>query len=447
MERQSEFSASGNPKMKKFLVLWLWACSVIAAPVTIDLQNVPLKDLIRLVYGEILGQNYVIDGNIQDDLRPVSLVLKSVESEQVEKVLREVLESQDVIVSKSAGVVLLRHGRPEEKPKELIVYKPRYRSVSYLTDLLQALFPQGSFMSQRGSGQSIGTVIGNGLAANGAGVSTDTTATNTASGYAGNVAASSQGLNKMLDVEADTLIFQGSKRDVEKLEKLLAELDQSTGEVMVKAVIYEVQTSRKEGSAIDLALSILTSKVGINITGGADSSKGVFVKWSTDALSVDGVFSALTSDDRFKVVSSPRVRVRSGASAHFAVGDETPILGSVSYDADGKPIQSVSYKSSGVIFDIKPQVREAGVDLHLNQQISSFVQTTTGVNGTPTLTKRELSTDLTVADDEIIVIGGLEGQKQENTNSGLSFLPALFQSNTNSDSKTEIVVMLHLQRV
>lgn len=434
--------------MKKFLVLWLWACSVVAAPVSIDLQNVPLKDLIRIVYGEILGQNYVIDGNIQDDLRPVSLVLKAVQPEQAENVLRGLLESQDVIISKSAGVVVLRHGKPEERPKELFVYKPRYRSVNYLTDLLQTLFPQGAFMSQRGGGQSIATVMGNGLAANGAGVTAETMNTaNTANGYAGSSAAVGQGLNKNLDVEADTLIFQGSKRDVAKLEDLLSQLDQSTGEVMVKAVIYEVQTSRKEGSAIDLALSILTSKVGINITGGADPAKGVFVKWSTDALSVDGVFSALTSDDRFKVVSSPRVRVRSGSSAHFAVGDETPILGSISYDADGKPIQSVSYKSSGVIFDIKPQVREAGVDLHLNQQISSFVQTTTGVNGTPTLTKRELSTDLTVADDEIIVIGGLEGQKQENGNSGLSFLPAFFQSNTSSDSKTEIVVMLHLQRV
>ncbi len=125
--------------MKKFLVLWLWACSVLAAPVSIDLQNVPLKDLIRIVYGEILGQNYVIDGNIQDDLRPVSLVLKAVEPQQAENVLRGLLESQDVIISKSAGVVVLRHGRPEEKAKELFVYKPRYRSVAYLTDLLQTL--------------------------------------------------------------------------------------------------------------------------------------------------------------------------------------------------------------------------------------------------------------------------------------------------------------------
>lgn len=433
--------------MKKFLVLWLWACSVVAAPVTIDLQNVPLKDLVRIVYGEILGQNYVIDGNIQEDLRPVSLVLKSVEAEQAEEVLRGLLESQDITISKSAGVVVLRHGRAEEKPKQLLVYKPRYRSVTYLTDLLQTLFPQGAFMSQRGSGQSIATVMGNGVAANGSGMANESPRANTGNGYAGNVGAVGQGLNKNLDVEADTLIFQGSNRDIEKLEDLLAQLDQSAGEVMVKAVIYEVQTNRKEGSAIDLAMAILGKHVGLSITGGADSSKGLFVKWETSALNVDGVFSALTSDDRFKVVSSPRIRVRSGSSAHFAVGDETPILGSISYDADNNPIQSVSYKSSGVIFDIKPDVRESGVDLRLNQQISSFVQTTTGVNGTPTLTKRELSTELTVADDEIVVIGGLEGQKQENGNSGLSFLPAFMHSNSATDAKSEIVVMLHIQRL
>lgn len=447
--------------MKKWfgLLCW-WAWAAVAAPVSIDLQNVPLKDLVRLVYGEILGVNYVIDGNIQEDLRPVSVALKNVELDQVERVVKGLLESQDVLVSKAAGVVVLRHGRPEEKPKELLIYRPRFRSVAYLTDLLQMMFPPGSFLSQRGSGQSIASVMGDGLAANGAarlggdggagmgGESPRTTnGQGAGSGYAGVGAGVGQGLNKGLDIEADTLLFQGSKRDVEKLQALLPQLDEAVGEVMVKAMIYEVQTTKKEGSALDLALSILATKVGVNISGGASPKDGVFVKWSTNALNVDGVFSALTSDDRFKLVSSPRVRVRSGAAAHFAVGDETPVLGSVSYDGDGNAIQSVSYKSSGVIFDIKPQVREGGVDLHLTQQVSSFVQTTTGVNGTPTLKKRELSSDLVVSDDELVVIGGLEGQIEEKGRSGLSFLPTMFHSDSSNDSRTEIIVMLHMQRL
>ena len=154
---------------------------------------------------------------------------------------------------------------------------------------------------------------------------------------------------------------------------------------MVKAVIYEVQTTKKEGSAIDLAFSILSGKFGLNLAGSADKASGAYAKFDTKGFTIDAVFSALSSDDRFKVMSSPRVRVRSGSSARFAVGDETPVLGSVSYDNNGNAVQSVSYKSSGVIFDFKPQVREAGVDLHLSQQLSTFIQTTTGANGTLSL--------------------------------------------------------------
>ena len=438
--------------MRLLLGFMLMALSVVvtAAPVTIDLQNVPLKDLIRLVYGEVLGQNYVIDGSIQDDLRPVSLVLKDVEPQAAEGVLRELLNAQDVIISKAGGVVVLRHGKPEEKPKTLFVYRPRFRSVEYLQDLLQMLFPSGSFLSQRGGGMSLSAVSGGsplgaaGVAGRGEGGSSSVGSGN---GLAGAVATANQGLNRNLDVEADTLLFQGEQRDVDKLSGLLADLDKPSGEVMVKAVIYEVKTAKKEGSAIDLAFSILSGKIGLNLASTADKTNGAFAKFGTGGVTFDAVFSALSSDDRFKVVSSPRVRVRSGSSAHFAVGDETPVLGSVSYDNNGKAVQSVTYKSSGVIFDFKPQVRESGVDLHLSQQLSSFVQTTTGVNGTPTLTKRELSTDLTVADDEMIVIGGLESSKEENTNSGLSFLPDFLRSKGSEDNKTEVVVMLHLQRV
>lgn len=135
------------------------------------------------------------------------------------------------------------------------------------------------------------------------------------------------------------------------------------------------------------------------------------------------------------------------STARFSVGNETPVLGSVSYDQNGRPIQSVSYKPSGVIFDLKPQVRLGGVDLKLSQQISQFVKTTNGVNGSPTLIKRELTTDVTASDDEIVVIGGLEEDRATTNDTGLSFLPAFLRSTFDETQRTEVVLMLHMQRI
>lgn len=69
----------------------------------------------------------------------------------------------------------------------------------------------------------------------------------------------------------------------------------------------------------------------------------------------DLAYSALASDSRFKVVSSPSLRVKSGENARFSVGSDVPVLGTVQLDKNGNPVQSVEYKPSGVILDLRPE--------------------------------------------------------------------------------------------
>ncbi|QBY43356.1 Bacterial type II and III secretion system protein [Arsenophonus nasoniae] len=65
-------------------------------------------------------------------------------------------------------------------------------------------------------------------------------------------------------------------------------------------------------------------------------------------------------------MSSPRLRVKNGAQASFSVGSDVPVLGKVSY-SDNKPVQSIEYRSSGVILNVRPQIRQQGVDLTIDQ--------------------------------------------------------------------------------
>ena len=71
----------------------------------------------------------------------------------------------------------------------------------------------------------------------------------------------------------------------------------------------------------------------------------------------------------------------------------------------------MDYRSSGVILDLRPVVRDQGIDLTVFQQISSFAATTTGVNTSPTLQKREITTTVGVRDGEMVVLGGLSDER------------------------------------
>jgi general secretion pathway protein D len=122
-------------------------------------------------------------------------------------------------------------------------------------------------------------------------------------------------------------------------------------------------------------------------------------------------------------------------------------LGAVSYVSNEQPVQSVEYRNSGIIFNVTPQVREGAVDLAVQQQISNFVQTTTGVNNSPTLIKRELRTDIQMRYEEVVMLGGLTEEKSNASRMGLPFLPAWMQSRTGDNAKTELLVVLQLTRL
>ena len=119
-----------------------------------------------------------------------------------------------------------------------------------------------------------------------------------------------------------------------------------------------------------------------NVSIGYESGFDNFVRFKTGSL--DALYELFRTDSRFHVVSSPRLRVSNGAKAAFSVGAEVPVLGQVSY-SDNKPVQSIEYRSSGVILSVQPEIRQDLIELNIDQQISNFAKTETGVNNSPTL--------------------------------------------------------------
>ena len=384
-------------------------------------MGISVSQVVQLIYGEALKDAFVIEPEVLSDQRSVSFRYDPSAGE-LRPFITSFFDSLGLRVVRRNGVDFVgRKPPPADKPPELrdvFVYRPRFRDGSYLVDLLAPLF-KGEFTARRTVHASSGDKSPQ------------------VSVPAGSAAAS-------IDRKSDTLVFAGPAAEVAMLKKMLTQVDTPGGDVVVRGVLYEVQTGSNEGTGFSLALNLLGGKLGVKV--GTSMLQGNAVSFSSG--SIDAAVAALADDSRFTVRSTPTLRVASGQDGRFTVGEDVPVLGAVTYTGvSGAPVQSVEYRSSGVIFDLLPIVHADAVDLTVMQQVSNFNVTQTGVNNSPTLSKRELKTTLTVSDGELIVIGGLADSKETDTHSGLSFLPAFMHTKSKGKSNTEILLILQLTRV
>lgn len=402
------------------LALGTAAAESPSKPVKFDFQSVNVAQVIQLIYGQVLETPYVLDPEVLTDARAVSFRYSGEKNTEVRTFVKTFLASLGYEAQKRDGVDVIVKRNSDAQPEvtaELdgFVYRPMFRDVNYLARLLAPLF-KGSFSVNRpvaGNGAKPDKPVPDGSAA------------------------------AMIDQGADVLVFTGSAKEVEKLKKLLSQVDFQLGEVVVRGVVYEVSLSDKQGSAFGLLASLLGGKLTAGI--GTSNALGSFLRFQNTAI--DAVYSVLSQDSRFKVMSSPSLRIRSGSEGTFSVGQDVPVLGAVSYPTNGQPVQSVEYRSSGVLFNIVPTVREGVIDLNIDQQLSNFAQTTTGVNNSPTLTKRALKTSVGMQDGDLIVLGGLTENKESDTRDGPGFLPRFFHTTGQDNSRSEILLVLQVQRI
>lgn len=390
-----------------------------------ELSRVRIADAVEVMYTQVLKTPYLIQPDVVGDERLVSFRFATGASPRSE--VSRFMSLLGLSVRTVNGVDLVGIAKEPEPDREPFIYRPKYREVTYLVELLRALFPKGEFTSTRAI-HGAPQVVSADAPPNGQSKAP------TPSGSAAS----------LVDTVADAMVFNGTAADIKKLSGLLAQLDIRQGEVMVRGQVFEVSTGGQQGSAFSLALSLLGGTVTAGLS--TPSTLDGFIRIKRG--SIDAVFAALSNDSRFKTISAPSLRVRSGATGRFLVGQEVPVLGSVSYPGAGNaPVQSVEYRSSGVIFDLSPVVRDAVVDLTVQQQLSNFVVTQTGVNNSPTLTKREVRTSLSVSDGDVVIIGGLAEDRESTGRVGFSFLPEWMRSNTGEKSKSEILLVLQIDRI
>lgn len=291
------------------IVLTWCGVAFAAEPVPVesfDFQAVEVSTAISLYLKEVSKRPYMLCGDVLADTRKVSI--RAAGKTLSGPLFASLLSDHGFqAVDKGGVVVACKKDRAVEDEDESFLYRVKHRDSAYLVDLVSPLV-KGTFANKRASG-------GGALAVGGENDKSGT------AGVAAPVAASSIGSTFKASGD-DYILFSGSPRETAKLQKLLAQVDVATGEVVIKAYMDEVGSTDSDASALNLVMSVLGGKLQAGIAGAA---LGNFLRLKTS--SIDLIASALKSDGRFKVVTATYQRVRSGKTARFVSGSQVSILG------------------------------------------------------------------------------------------------------------------------
>lgn len=158
----------------------------------------------------------------------------------------------------------------------------------------------------------------------------------------------------------------------------------------------------------------------------------------------------LISEGKAKILSKPRLVVRSGKEATFQVGGEIPLTSVTSDTASNKVTQNTTFKSYGVSLAITPTIKKGKVDLLLNTEISDVdAATTETLKLDFAFLTRSAQTQLLMNDHQTIVMAGMIKKNHSETKERVPFfgsipiIGALFRNTSSpSDKDTEVVISL-----
>ncbi|GLR11945.1 type II secretion system protein [Chitinimonas prasina] len=267
------------------------------------------------------------------------------------------------------------------------------------------------------------------------------------------------GARVVVSAPTNSLILQGSAEEYTQWLNLLKDLDRPVKTALIEVTVAEVKLADKFSLGVEWEWSRAPADAVKGITGTAlinatAKSSGVTANFVTDLARLKGNLSALASANRATLLFTPRIMARNGESATIQVGQEVPIITSQQSDSNtntnnGGPLQTVQYRTSGVVLKVRPVIHAGGrVELEISQEVSSPTATDTGVSSSPTFSTKRVDTKLSIRDGATVLIGGLIEQRGTDNNAGVPFLKdlplvgQLFGRTQKDDDRTELLVLI-----
>ncbi|MEO1247710.1 MAG: type IV pilus secretin PilQ [Pseudomonadota bacterium] len=200
------------------------------------------------------------------------------------------------------------------------------------------------------------------------------------------------------------------------------------------------------GTFFPVQLPDLANRYNVNVP--IDNPAGSFGLAILDGgYLVDLELTALASEGRGEIVSTPRVITANQKEARIEQGVEIPFQQAASSGAT-----TVQFKKAVLSLVVTPQITPDNniiMDLRVNKDSVGQVISTGGLGGTvPSIDTRQVETQVLVADGQTVVLGGIyETERRETINKvpvlgDIPFAGALFRSSETTDDKSELLIFV-----
>jgi general secretion pathway protein D len=278
------------------------------------------------------------------------------------------------------------------------------------------------------------------------------------------------------DVTTNSLVFTATQEQYSAIKNIIEELDLQPKQVLLRGLIAEVNLTKLNSAGVDWSAwggdageSVL---VGGSAQLGSTGLPAQFMQWFTDMTRTEEVHydsngNAVTTSNikgmglvyayikmlnqynAINVLSMPRLMCTDNMPSALQVGQVIPQLkGQLSDVTNPAAMQSsYEYKDTGLILKVTPHIRSGNlVALDIEQTIEDVLSTPGST--TPVTSKRLIKTNVIVANNETIILGGLIREVErtlKNRVPGISYIPLignLFTSSERQREKIDLMVFL-----
>ena len=252
-------------------------------------------------------------------------------------------------------------------------------------------------------------------------------------------------------IDRKMIVIEDTPEFLERVSKLLQELDAQPKQVLIEAKVLEVKLDDGEIYGVDWSkvfgsASGTHGSFGINgLASGSVSSgpkqAGFFFSLANKNLEL--FLEAQSTRNRVRTLSTPKLLALENQEARVSIGDSTGYK--VTTTINQVTTESIQFLESGVILRVTPTVDQQGrVLLKVHPEVSSATLSA----GIPSKKSTEVTTELLSEDGQAVFIGGLIKKISSKEKTGvpvLSDIPGigrLFSTTTETVNNTETVVII-----
>lgn len=257
----------------------------------------------------------------------------------------------------------------------------------------------------------------------------------------------------------NALIIKDVKSNVDDVIKNIKQHDIQPAQVQIEARIVEATANFSKEIGVKWGGTYKTSIGGRSTTVNAGNDAFDFLGDSaangsiamaignalTDRWSLDVELAALESNNRGKVISSPKVITSDNVPAKISQGQEIPYQNTSSTTSG----TTTEFKEALLSLEVTPHVSQNGnIRLKIKANNDRPTNIATGDTAVLAIEKKEAVSEVLIRDGETVMIGGIYTVNEDQGVSGLPFLKDipvfgwLFKNNSKSSEKRELLIFI-----